>query len=86
MKVVVVTVDEDGNVKITRDELDKMLNKAYESGFENGKNSVKDATNMPSITPLTPGTPAPWMPNSPYYPTCLYCSPSVSCDLNNKGV
>ncbi len=58
MKPIVLEKDKDGNVHITVDEIKKIVEDAYESGYEDGRKSV------PIIVPSPyPSTPTPYTPN-----------------------
>ena len=52
MKPVVIEKDKDGNVRITVDEIKRIVDEAYAEGYEDGKKAV------------TPSLPSPWMPNT----------------------
>ena len=60
MKPIILEKDKDGNVHITVDEIKKMVEDAYESGYEDGRKSV----------PITVPTPYPYTP-TPYTPTWI---------------
>jgi len=65
MKPLLIKVDKDGNLKITIDELQKMIDSAYDSGFEDGKKSAPTITTptwpQPTYVPTTtPDTAKPW--------------------------
>lgn len=53
MQPIVLEKDKDGNVRVTVDEIKKMVEDSYESGYEDGRKSV----------PITVPTPYPYTPN-----------------------
>lgn len=57
MKPIVLERDKDGNVRVTVDEIKKMVEDAYESGYEDGRKSVTITVPVPY-----PNTPMPYTP------------------------
>ena len=84
MSVVAVKVDKDNKVNITLEELNKMLNDAYNEGYKNGKE------NIPIYIPTAPTNPTtPITPISPYW-ACgsdieLCSKTNVDDDLSISG-
>lgn len=60
MKPIILEKDKDGNVRVTVDEIKKMVEDAYESGYEDGRKSA----------PITVPPPYPYNP-TPYTPTWI---------------
>ena len=58
MKPIILEKDKDGNVRVTADEIKKMVEDAYESGYEDGRKSVPITVPAPY-----PYNPAPYTPN-----------------------
>lgn len=63
MKPIVVTVDENGETKLTPEKLQALLDDAYKQGYEDGYRAIVVTT--PTYPPYTP---------QPYY-----TSPTVTC-------
>ena len=42
--VVILQADKDGNIRLTKEQLQKMLDDAYDQGYEKGKNSTTSIT------------------------------------------
>lgn len=64
MKPIVLKVDASGTIKITAEEIQKMVEEAYETGYADGRASVPQQITVPQ-----------WPPS---YPTWLQ-SPIVTC-------
>lgn len=64
MKPIILITDENGTLKITAEEVQKMVEDAYQAGYADGRASVPQPITVPSY-PLT-------------YPTYLQ-SPIVTC-------
>ena len=78
MKPLLIKTDKDGNLKITIDDLQKMIDCAYDSGFEDGKKSAPTITSptwtqpisVPTINPNYYTTGTPWWETHKYEVTC----------------
>lgn len=78
--LIAVKTNKDGKVELTLDELNKMLDDAYERGFNSGRMQ----TAYPSTPPTLPWTPTnPTVPTTPYYPTSPWWS-SPTCLFDTK--
>ena len=73
MKVKIITVNKEGKLQITKDELQSLLNEAYWEGYSAGK----DAMTIPSLT-YPSYTPFVW--NSDH--TTITCSNAVDNKAN----
>lgn len=62
MKPIILEKDKDGNLQITVDEIKKMVQDAYESGYEDGSKPVPITVPTPYPYPY-PYTPTPYTPN-----------------------
>ena len=73
MKPLLIKVDKDGNLKITMDELQKMVDSAYFSGYDDGlrdgkKTEIITSPTWPQPNWYTTGTP--WWETHKYEVTC----------------
>ena len=50
MKPIVLKEDKDGNIKVIPEDIQKMVDEAYQAGFEDGKRSVP-ITVSPAVEP-----------------------------------
>lgn len=81
MNIVAVSINEEGKVDITLEELNNMLEKAYNQGFNAGKGCTITTPSYPSYpqsptTPITPISPI-W-----YCGTCKDSSGTIGIDCN----
>ena len=60
MKPIVLEKDANGNIKLTVEEIKRMVEDAYDAGYKDGKNSVTVINPIPSTTPSYP-----WQPTWP---------------------
>ena len=51
-RVVVVEKNKDGKIELTKDELQKMLDDAYNQGYSDGRSKLYDTITYPSTTPV----------------------------------
>lgn len=81
------------------EEISKLVKRAYDEGFEDGKKEattitfpgygeittpLKDIQITPSITPSTPWNPSITSPND-WPPSIIYCGRSYTCNLQDDN-
>lgn len=68
--LVAVKTNDEGKVDLTLDELNELLEKAYNKGYDAGKAS--NPTTIPYTPPTTPYTPVPTYPTTPWTPWTIW--------------
>lgn len=54
MKPIIIKTDKDGNIKITEEELAKIVDDAYNAGFKDGSRVISPTITSPTWPPYNP--------------------------------
>jgi len=70
MKPIILEKDKDGRIKVTSEDIQKMIDEAYQSGYEDGRKSIQVI--------IPPYSPEPW------WKTPWYCTDHVTITSGSK--
>ena len=70
MKPIILEKDANGNLKLTAEEIKRMVEDAYDAGYEDGKKSVTIINPIPLTTPSCPWQPT-WVATDKSLPSYL---------------
>ena len=75
MKPIILKEDNDGNIKIVPEEIQKMIDDAYQAGFEDGRRSAP-ITIQPAL--IKPWWESPWYSTDHVSITCKAETPQIT--------
>lgn len=70
MKPIIIKTDKDDNIKITEEELAKIVDDAYNAGFKDGSRVISPTITSPTWPPYNP-----YEDNTNPYPYKITCDP-----------